>query len=187
MNPTVDNDLQKAIDDITKNTNADPVFSDPVAAPSSIPEGDSGNMSAQVGPIGGIKPAPRPAAPRRATPATMPMPPIAAPTPTPVPITTPLPPAPEPVIAEAAVSETVTAPANSDMREVKEAALRDLAPLLSKIDMDSSKKFKLYKSIREELHDDSVIGDAYAAAKGIADDTERGEALLYLVESIDNM
>ena len=38
-NQTIDNDLQKAIDDITNTTNVDPVFSDPVAAPSSVPEG----------------------------------------------------------------------------------------------------------------------------------------------------
>ena len=39
---SVDNDdLQKAIDNITNNTNDDPVFSDPVAAPSSVPEGAS--------------------------------------------------------------------------------------------------------------------------------------------------
>ena len=51
QNQTVDNDLQKAIDDITNTTNTDPVFSDPVAAPSSIPEGDTGELSAPVGPF----------------------------------------------------------------------------------------------------------------------------------------
>ncbi len=76
---------------------------------------------------------------------------------------------------------------SADMREVKEAALRDLAPLMSQMQMDPSKKFNLYKNIREELHDDSVIAPAYETAKNIADDNERGEALLYLVESIDNM
>ena len=44
QNQTVDNDLQKAIDDITNTTNGDPVFSDPVAAPSSVPEGDTGEL-----------------------------------------------------------------------------------------------------------------------------------------------
>ena len=39
---SVDNDLQKAIDDIANTTSVDPVFSDPVAAPSSVPEGDTG-------------------------------------------------------------------------------------------------------------------------------------------------
>ena len=57
--PTVDNDLQKAIDDITKTTNQDPVFADPVAAPSSVPEGDTGELAESVGPF----PAPEPPAP----------------------------------------------------------------------------------------------------------------------------
>lgn len=87
-------------------------------------------------------------------------------------------------------SETVSEPAHeapTDMKSVKEAALRDLAPILSKVDMDSSKKFNLYKNIREELHDDSVIVPAYETAKDIADDKERADALLYLIDSIDNM
>ena len=49
QNQTVDNDLQKAIDDITNTTNTDPVFSDPVAAPSSVPEGDTGELGEPVG------------------------------------------------------------------------------------------------------------------------------------------
>ena len=49
--PSVDNDLQKAIDDITNTTSVDPVFSDPVAAPSSVPEGDTGELGEPVGPF----------------------------------------------------------------------------------------------------------------------------------------
>lgn len=201
MNPTVDNDLQKAIDDITKNTNVDPVFSDPVAAPSSVPEGDSGALAEPIGPISDIKPASgrnmsRPTMPTPASaPTTMPMPPVAEPAPA---TEAPLPPAPKPVVSTSVadvVTESVVPEGNSmgpsevpsDMKSVKEAALRDLAPILSKMDVEASKKFNLYKNIREELHDNSIIGDAYTAAKDISDDTERGEALLYLVESIDNM
>ena len=51
QNQTVDNDLQKAIDDITNTTNTDPVFSDPVAAPSSVPEGDTGELGEPIGPF----------------------------------------------------------------------------------------------------------------------------------------
>ena len=191
MNPTVDNDLQKAIDDITKNTNTDPVFADPVAAPAPelnmAPAGPAAPIS-DFRPGPAPRPMPRPVAPRPAAPAPMPMPPVSAPAPAPEPIAAPapLPPAPELVSEESYASETITT-TNPDMQSVKEAALRDLAPLLGKIDMDSSKKFNLYKNIREELHDDSIIGDAYSAARNISDDTERGEALLYLVESIDNM
>ena len=68
QNTTVDNDLQKAIDDITNNANADPVFSDPVAAPSSVPEGDDGALAEPVGPfpepkVEMVPPAPEPIAP----------------------------------------------------------------------------------------------------------------------------
>ena len=75
----------------------------------------------------------------------------------------------------------------SDMRSVKEAALRDLAPILKNVDMDSSKKFGLYKNIHDELHDNSVIAPAYETAKEIENDKERADALLYLIDSIDNM
>ena len=68
QNQTVDNDLQKAIDDITNTTNTDPVFSDPVAAPSSVPEGDTGELGEPVGPfpepkVEMVAPAPEPIAP----------------------------------------------------------------------------------------------------------------------------
>ena len=59
QNQTVDNDLQKAIDNITNTTNADPVFSDPVAAPSSIPEGDTGELAEPVGPFPAPEPEPK--------------------------------------------------------------------------------------------------------------------------------
>ena len=47
QNSSVDNDLQKAIDDITNKTNVDPVFSDPVAAPYTKTE-ETGLPSANV-------------------------------------------------------------------------------------------------------------------------------------------
>ena len=176
MNPTVDNDLQKAIDDITNNTNTDPVFGDPVAAPAPAPKAPAPKP---------VTPAPRPAKP--AAPKA-PLPDLGTPA-APAPSMA-MPPMPGPVVKEETfTSETISAPvsASADMRDVKEAALRDLAPLVSTLDVDASKKFKLYRNIREELHDDSVIAPAYESAKEIADDHERGEALLYLVESIDNM
>ena len=53
-NQSTDNDLQKAIDNINNNNsdnNAEPTFSEPVAAPSSVPEGDSGELGEPVGPF----------------------------------------------------------------------------------------------------------------------------------------
>lgn len=165
--PTVDNDLQKAIDDITKTTNQDPVFADPVAAPSSVPEGDTGELAESVGPF----PAPEPPAP-----APMPAPEMPAPA--------------APAFEAPAAPVISEAPAEApslNMHEVKEAALRDLAPLIGKMDLPASQKFNLYRDMFENLRDYTAIEPAYQAAKNIADEHERGEALLYLVESIDKM
>ena len=184
MNPTVDNDLQKAIDDITNNTNQDPVFADPVAAPSTIPEGDTGELASPVGPF----PAPKPIArrPKPAMPAPIPEP-ASMKEPVPMPEMTPAPlEAPEPIAApapETMPAESTTIPA--DMQEVRAAVLRDLAPIVNKIDMDPSKKFDLYKNIREELHDDSVLAPAYEVVRNIPDDEKRADALLYILNATE--
>ena len=240
QNQSVDNDLQKAIDNITNTTNVDPVFSDPVAAPSSVPEGDTGEISEPVGPfpdanVGVVTPAPEPIAPLEsmnipefnnpnlmppaetsAAPAEAPVIPEApaptvpespampeAPTITGAPAPTPsnLPPlsqtpaevAPEPapVVNEAPAVEEVATEAVSetlDTDQIKKAALRDLVPILDKVDsVDAPQKFKIYQDVFEDLKDSSVLEPAYKTAREIEDETARAEALLYLVESIDNM
>ena len=183
--PSVDNDLQKAIDDITNTTNVDPVFSDPVAAPSSIPEGDTGELGEPVGPF----PEPKVEAPAPVTPVEMPDSATPAPEPVPEPAPEPVPePAPitEPVpTPEPAVEPTEATPQNTG--DIKKAALRDLMPLLDKVNMDAAEKFNLYRDVFEELKDSSVLEPAYQAAREIADETARANALLYLVQSIDKM
>lgn len=184
--PSVDNDLQKAIDDITNTTNIDPVFSDPVAAPSSIPEGDTGELGEPVGPFPEPKveaPAPEPVTP--VAPVEMPDLATSAPEPIPEPTLEPTPtaePAPAP---EPAIESTKAIPQNTN--DIKKSALRDLMPLLDKVNMDANEKFNLYRDIFEELNDHSVLEPAYQAAREIADETARANALLYLVQSIDKM
>ena len=173
--PSVDNDLQKAIDDITNTTSVDPVFSDPVAAPSSIPEGDTGELGEPVGPF----PEPKVEAPAPVAPVEMPDLTAQTPEPVPAPIAESAP-APEP-----AVEPTEAAPQSTG--DIKKAALRDLMPLLDKVNMDAAEKFNLYRDIFEELKDYSVLEPAYQAAREIADETARANALLYLVQSIDKM
>ena len=196
QNQTVDNDLQKAIDDITNTTNTDPVFSDPVAAPSSVPEGDTGELAEAIGPFPAPEPEPAPTvevvAPAPET--IAPIEEIAIPNlevpapesafePAPAPV---MPPAPEPVMP--AFEPIPVAPAQGlDTRQVKQAALRDLIPLVDHLNMNASQKFNFYRNIFDDLHDYTVLEPAYRAAKEIADDTERAEALLYLVEAIDKM
>lgn len=202
QNQTVDNDLQKAIDDITNTTNTDPVFSDPVAAPSSVPEGDTGELGEPVGPfpepkVEMVAPAPEPIAPFE--PIDIPELNVPAPEPAtmpPMPQSAPEPVAPAPAIPEPApvVPEPAPAPvqsmfnsSNLNTRQVKEAALRDLIPLLDRLNMTPSQKFNICRNIFEDLRDYTVLEQAYRAATEIANETERAEALLYLVESIDKM
>ena len=178
---SVDNDLQKAIDNITNTTNADPVFSDPVAAPSSVPEGDTGELAESVGPF----PAPKVEMPAPAAEPLAPLGPISIPdleAPEPEEPATPEPTkVPEP-------EEPVTSEMHSlSTTEVKRAALRDLLPLLDKIRTNETQKFNIYKDIFEELKDYTVLEPAYQAAREIPNETERAEALLYLVEAIDKM
>lgn len=235
QNQGVDNDLQKAIDDITNNTNIDPVFSDPVAAPSSIPEGDTGELDEPVGPfatpevapvpeppVSGFVPEPEstppsfedfgtpafeaPSAPAvDSTPMAgqMPMPPSKTPQHSVMPDYPEIPVPPSPARAEAQVkqepesqfqaaamvetSNTSVSPSGSSMRRVKTAALRDLIPLIDRLNLSPSQRFNICRSIFEDLRDYSVLDQAYRAAVEIRDDTERAEALLYLVESIDKM
>lgn len=202
QNQTVDNDLQKAIDDITNTTNTDPVFSDPVAAPSSVPEGDTGELGEPVGPfpepkVEMVAPAPEPIAPFE--PIDIPELNVPAPEPAtmpPMPQSAPEPVAPAPAIPEPApvVPEPAPTPVQSmfnssslNTRQVKEAALRDLIPLLDRLNMTPSQKFNICRNIFEDLRDYTVLEQAYRAATEITNETERAEALLYLVESIDKM
>lgn len=174
---SVDNDLQKAIDDIANTTNVDPVFSDPVAAPSSVPEGDTGELGEPVGPF----PAPEPKVEMPTAPAQEPIAPLESMN------------IPEinnfesnaEASKEDTTEETTAEPTNA--AEVKKAALRDLFPLIGKININKSQKFNIYKDIFEELKDYTVLEPAYQAARELEDETERAEALLYLVEAIDKM
>lgn len=188
---SVDDDLQKAIDNIANTTNVDPVFSDPVAAPSSVPEGDTGELGESVGPF----PEP-PKVEMPTTPTTEPIAPLesmnipeinnfnannVAETSTEEASST------ENTNEETTTEQSAEASIPANTMEVKKAALRDLVPLLGKININKSQKFNIYKDIFEELKDYTVLVPAYEAARELDDETERANALLFLVEAIDKM
>ena len=177
QNTSVDNDLQKAIDDITKSTSGDPLFADPVAAPAPAP----------VGPFPVATPGPMPAAPMPPAPESMPMPEPVAPA---EPVSAPEEEIkPEPIGHEEDIERAPFVESEGmGIKQVKEAALRELAQVLPKLkDVPAEKKFDIYKDVIDNYHDSSVIESAYHAASEISNDNERGEALLYIVDSIDKM
>lgn len=164
QNQTIDSDLQKAIDDITKTTSVDPVFSDPVAAPSSVPEGDTGELDSAVGPFPEPEPISIP------EPMTMPEPAM---------MPEPVMPTKKPVMSK--TMKTV------NVEKIRKSALRDLTPILGNMKLEPLQKFRIYRAIYETVNDYTVLAPAYEVAREIANENERGEALLYLIESIDKM
>ena len=64
--------------------------------------------------------------------------------------------------------------------------LQDLYPLMDKIKINPDQKFKVYKQMIESTGDKEMITAAYDTAKSLTDETERAEALLYLIEKADN-
>lgn len=99
------------------------------------------------------------------------------------------PPAPEiPAMPEASVAPAGKAVyGDPDLDRVKTMALSDLRPIIEDIDIEPAKKFKIYKEIIDLTEDKACIEPAYNAAKGIEDQKEKAEALLFVVETIDKL
>lgn len=194
LNQTNENELQKAIDDITKNA----------AAPANDSSGMAAELEAKIQNQMGVPPAPpvvpgdgefvvpndANAAPVSPAPATDSMVGAEANEVTDLSAsvtetagTTEAVAQPEVATQEAVVESKVEI--SSDLEKVKESMLKDLFPLMDKINVMPEQKFKIYKQMIESTQDKSMIVAAYEAVKGIADETTKAEALLYLVEQAD--
>lgn len=74
-----------------------------------------------------------------------------------------------------------------DLDRVKINALNEIRPILETVDILPEKKFTIYKDIIELTDDKACIEPAYNAARQITDEKERAEALLYIIEIIDDL
>ena len=74
-----------------------------------------------------------------------------------------------------------------DLDRVKINALNEIRPILETVDILPEQKFTIYKDIIELTDDKACIEPAYNAARQIADEKERAEALLYIIEIIDDL
>lgn len=82
---------------------------------------------------------------------------------------------------------SAAASSSSDLSKVKSMALSDLRPVLESVSMPPESKFKLYKDIIGATDDKASIEPAYTAAKSIANEKDRAEALLFIIETIDKL
>jgi hypothetical protein len=125
--------------------------------------------------------------------------PVASDTPTdvsapdPVSVTTPAPeeaepvstPAPEPVVAPMPAAPLGTSMGGSDLESIKKDALSELRPLVDKLNVAPEEKFDTYLLLLRSTDDQALIGPAHEAARGIADEARRAQALLDVIKEID--
>ena len=75
----------------------------------------------------------------------------------------------------------------AETASVKEAALKELFPIMDRIEVSPEKRFELYREIMEVMKDRVVVKPAYEAAKAIKNDKARADALLYVIEQIEKL
>jgi len=95
----------------------------------------------------------------------------------------------EPTVTEVSsiVAGAKAAYGDPDLAVVKTRALTDLRPLVDKVDLSPEAKFKIYREIITMTHDKAAIEPGYEAATAIAIEKDKAEALLFIVETIDNL
>lgn len=158
QNRNKDNDLQRAIDEI-----------------------------AQKGGSNGPKSGPQGQAPASQPPANV-MPPAAAPAPhgqMKMPSAPVMPPMGMPGAGMGGYGRTMGY--GADISKVKEAALKELFPIMDRVEVEPEKRFLLFQEMLNTMRDKAVIAPAYEAARQIRDDKVRADSLLYLINSIDEM
>lgn len=155
-----DNDLQRAIDEITQKGGQQ-------GAP----------KSAQPAPS---QPAAMPAAPSQPA-NTMKLPTMPSPAPAPAPSMA------MPSMPSMGGGFGRPMSYGADISKVKEAALKELFPIMDRVEVEPEKRFLLYQEMLNTMRDKAVIAPAYEAARQIRDDKVRADSLLYLINSIDEM
>lgn len=117
--------------------------------------------------------------------------PMVPPTPMPDPIVDDAPAASIPDPVAMATPAPVIAPApvpslgDTNLDTIKQAALGELRPLVDKLDVSPEEKFDTYLLLLRSTDDRDLIAPAHEAAKAIADEARRAQALLDIIKEID--
>jgi hypothetical protein len=74
---------------------------------------------------------------------------------------------------------------SSDLTGIKKDAITELRPLVDKLDLNPEEKFDIYLMILRSTDDTTLIAPAHAAARNIADEARRAQALLDIIKEID--
>lgn len=74
---------------------------------------------------------------------------------------------------------------DESLADIKKVALTELRPLVDKLDVSPEEKFDTLLLLIRSTDDPELIAPAHEAAKNIADEARRAEALLDIVKEID--
>ncbi len=91
--------------------------------------------------------------------------------------------APEPAIE--LPTPSMPSAGSDDLDGIKQQALSELRPLVDKLDVSPEEKFDTYLLLLRSTDDKDLIAPAHDAAKSIADETRRAQALLDIIKEID--
>ena len=94
----------------------------------------------------------------------------------------------EPVMEEPAAMPVAPLPApaaDGNLEAIKQDALSELRPLVDKLNLSPEEKFETYLLIIRSTDDSSLLSSAFEAARAIADETVKAQALLDVVKEIE--
>lgn len=78
-----------------------------------------------------------------------------------------------------------TAEGSGDLEDIRKDALKELRPLMDKVDLPAEEKFNTYLMLIRSTDDRTLIAPAHEAAQAIEDEKIRAEALLNIIKEID--
>ncbi len=85
------------------------------------------------------------------------------------------------------VPSATTSATPTDLESLKAATLKDLAPIVGRLDLEPTEKLKTIMEMYESTKDQTLLKEAHEAAISLPDDTARAKALLDLVHKIDEL
>lgn len=96
-----------------------------------------------------------------------------------------MPPAAAPSDDQATPTPAPQAAPNNNLDSIRKDALIELRPLVDKLDLAPEEKFDIYLLLLRSTDDTALIAPAHEAAKNIANESKRAEALLDIIKEID--
>lgn len=74
---------------------------------------------------------------------------------------------------------------DNNLESIKKDALKELRPLVEKLELSAEEKFDIYLLLLRSTDDTTLIAPAHATAQQIEDESKRAQALLDIIKEID--